>query len=181
MRFKNLTSKLFTLRCDNQKVLLSKITGLFERQGFPVLSMSQSATDISSISLVMVEAVLPAANADEMITLLNQITGVTDAVISFGDVQRVGYFRLCSSVLSKGLLLQFQQQGAQPVNWSAGSILLQKHGRLDELRSFYNLIDGPELIGSCYHPLPINENGLIGMDSFSAGITKLQAEQLKSS
>lgn len=165
MNKNQLTSKLFTVRCEHQQGMLSFILTFFERPGYEVLSVSQAPTDINGIILIMVEVAIPARKAEEFVPKIESIDGVIDIVISYGSFVRAGFFRLSTSRLTAGFWDLVGRNRAVVIHRSGGSILLEKHGKADELDHFHQMLEeeGVTVMGACQLPLPINDQGLIGI------------------
>ena len=125
MNKNQLTSKLFTVRCEHQQGMLSFILTFFERPGYEVLSVSQAPTDINGIILIMVEVAIPARKAEEFVPKIESIDGVIDIVISYGSFIRAGFFRLSTSRLTAGFWDLVGRNRAVVIHRSGGSILLE--------------------------------------------------------
>lgn len=154
MKKQTITTKLFSILCENQRGILSRFTGIFERFDFSIHCVTQSLTDTHGIVLIMLEIEMPGMKVDNCLNKIRKVIGVLEAMVSFGDFPRVGYFCFetakANSVINYGTL----------ISCTSTHIIMEKQGSLEDLRRFYNKFDKPGLIGFTQHPLPINESAL---------------------
>jgi acetolactate synthase small subunit len=166
MNHKNLTTKLFTIRCENHRGMLSRILSVFERPGYPLQCINQYSTDLNGISLVIIEVKVPEEKIESCSREIKSIVGIIGLTISLGEFERIAYFLFAKDEATSGFINGLNRNGAKLVNWSAKSFMVQKQGSKKEIESFYNSSEGPSLLGACSHPLPVNEGGLMSLESF---------------
>ena len=158
-----MTSKLFTIRCENQKGMLNRILSVFERPNYGILSINQSVTDINGIILIIIESKIPAAKAEVLLTKIECIVGVIDLVISYGDFLRSAFFQLSAKGLNDELWKLIGAHGASLVSMSENTLLIQKSGKIGELNNLYRVLQSEGLMGACLTPIPVNEEGLLSV------------------
>lgn len=156
-----MTTKLFTLLCENERGLLSRLLQTFERAGYLPATVAQYQTDIRGTVLIMLEVAVPAEQVDTYLRRCGKIIGVLDAVVSFGDCKRASYFRFDRVMLDQRLLDGLIGEGATILGIN-DHLLVGKTGTLSEIERFYRKFESVGLLGACHLPMPVGENGLIG-------------------
>jgi acetolactate synthase small subunit len=150
-----MTTKLFSLSCENHPTLLTRIIQTFTRPGYALETLSQSRTDVSDIVLITLEVAIPAAQVDHMILRLKRIIGVLEVTISFGSVLNSAVFTL--SDLMPSILNSLNRFQARAVEWQHGNLLIHQIGKEADIRQLYDEIDGPNLVAFSRSPLAISQ------------------------
>lgn len=152
-----LTPKLFSLCCENEKELLSKIIGVFTRPGFEIVTICQSQTDVNDIILITIEVKIPAQQVDHMVNRLRKIIGVFDITISFGSVIRSAMYKILVTRNVHGLWDIVNKYNARAVMQLDNTILIHQLGKSAEIQRLFNELDGPQLLAFHHVPLTLNQ------------------------
>lgn len=157
MKKHQITSKVFSLSCENDKGVLPRIIGIFNRPGYDVITLSQSRTDVDEIILVSIEVAIPAAKLDHIVLQLNRIVGVLDVTFTIGGVLQSAIYRIdfkTEMALIGDCLGRYQ---ARPLMIHNEQLLIHQIGNETEIQNLYKELDGPQLIGFSQQPLPISQ------------------------
>ena len=153
-----MTTKLFSLSCEDQPNMLSRILQHFSRPGYKLHTVAQSRTDISDILLISLEVVIPGVMVDPMVKKLHRIVGVLDVTVSFGALLGTAIFRLLPSSFQPdlcGMLNSFQARILAVQE--DGHLLVHQLGKDKEIQQLYDKLDGPALVGFCKSPIAISQ------------------------
>lgn len=155
MKKETLTTKLFSLSCEDTDGTLSRIIQAFSRPGYLLHTLSQARTDIKNLVLITLEARIPAAKVDLMILRLEKIVGVLEVTASFGAVARHAVYRL--STLDEATCHILQRYQTQVLTRHQGHWLVQQTGHPDAVQKLFNELDGPHLAGFSEQALPLSQ------------------------
>jgi len=155
MKKEALTTKLFSLSCQDQDGILSRIIQTFSRPNYPVVTLSQARTDVREVVLITAEVRLPAAKVDHMVLRLEKIIGVLEVTVSFGAMMQYAVYRL-SSCNGETLDILRRHQ-AQTVMQHQGHWLIQQTALPSEIQKLYNELDGPALVGFSQVPIAVSQ------------------------
>lgn len=158
MRTEKMTTKCFSLSCEDQPGLLARVLQHFSRPGYALHTVLQSRTDVSEIVLLTLEVVIPGAMVDPMIRKLNRIIGVLAVTVSFGSLLHTAIYRLLPAAFGPelcGLLNGFQARLISQE--SDGHLLVEQLGRQKDIQRLYDRLEGPELVGFCQQPVAISQ------------------------
>lgn len=158
MKKDQLTPKLFSLSCENQKELLSKILGIFTRPGYEIVTLSQSQTDVNGVNLITIEAKVPAQQVDNMLLRLRKIIGVLDVTITFGSVLRAAVYKISLTKNAHAVWDIINKHNARGVMMlEDNQLLIHQLGKAADIQQLFNELDGPQLLAFHHSPLTINQ------------------------
>ncbi len=155
MKKEALTTKLFSLSCEDQDGILSRIIQTFSRPNYPVVTLSQARTDVHEVVLISLEVRIPAAKVDHMVLRLEKIIGVLEVTVSFGAIMQYAVYRLSSCTGETLNILRRHQ--AQTITQHQGHWLVQQTAQPSDIQRLYNELDGPALVGFSQLPIAISQ------------------------
>lgn len=155
MKKEALTTKLFSLSCQDQDGILSRIIQTFSRPNYAIVTLSQARTDVREVMLITLEVRIPAAKADHIVLRLEKIIGVLEVTVSFGAIMQYAVYRLASCNAKTLNILRRHQ--AQTIMQHQGHWLIQQTARPSDIQRLYNELDGPALLGFNQLPVAISQ------------------------
>ncbi|TWR25333.1 hypothetical protein FPZ42_12050 [Mucilaginibacter achroorhodeus] len=172
MKREKLTSKLFSLSCENQKEILSKVIGLFTRTGYEIITLAQSQTDVADTVLITIEAKIPAQQVDNMLLRIRKVIGVIDVTIAFGSVLRSAMYRVSLTKNANAVWDIINKHNARGITLLEGNqLLVHQIGKAADIQRLFNELDGPQLLAFHHSPLTVNQPiSVTEHENLSAGI-----------
>lgn len=155
MKKEALTTKLFSLSCQDEDGILSRIIQTFSRPNYPIVTLSQARTDVREVILIALEVRIPAIKADHIVLRLKKIIGVLEVTVSFGAIMQYAVYRLSSC--NGATLNILRRHQAQTITQHQDHWLIQQTAHPADIQRLYNELDGPALIGFSQLPVAISQ------------------------
>jgi acetolactate synthase small subunit len=155
MKKEALTTKLFSLSCQDEDGILSRIIQTFSRPNYPIVTLSQARTDVREVVLITLEVRIPAAKVDHMVLRLEKIIGVLEVTCSFGAIMQYAVYRLSSCTAETLNVLRGHQ--AQTITQHQDHWLSQQSAHPSDIQRLYNELGGPALVGFSQLPIAISQ------------------------
>ncbi|MCS3556881.1 MULTISPECIES: hypothetical protein [unclassified Sphingobacterium] len=152
MKKKNMTSKLFTLNCKNQRDLLPEIISTMYQLGLEIETISQSRTDIPEIVLITIEVAMPGVLIDNTIINLKKIADVLDVTITFGSVLNAALFKI-SFDKNENIWEILHRYNVRCISIENNTLLIHQIAKEGDIQRLYNALEGPGLISFSQLPL----------------------------
>jgi acetolactate synthase small subunit len=152
MKKKNMTSKLFTLNCKNQRDLLPDIISTMYQLGLEIETISQSRTDIPEIVLITIEVAMPGILIDNTLLNLKKIADVLDVTITFGSVLNAALFKI-SFDTNENIWEILHRYNVRCVSMENNTLLIHQIAKEGDIQRLYNALEGPGLISFSQLPL----------------------------
>jgi acetolactate synthase small subunit len=155
MKKEALTTKLFSLSCQDQDGILSRIIQTFSRPNYSIVTLSQARTDVREVVLITLELRIPAAKVDHMVLRLEKIIGVLEVTVSFGAIMQHAVY--CLSSCNGTALDILRRHQAQTITQHQDHWLIQQTAHPSDIQRLYNELDGPSLVGFSQLPIAISQ------------------------
>jgi acetolactate synthase small subunit len=158
------TNYLLTLKAEDRPGLLHLVTGIPNKKQIPIISLNAAPTDIHDIVLITMEIEASEKALTPLLFKLENIVEVfeVEAIESVkASCLRAAYFRLDKAALDGPLKPALQKHGAVIANLYPDAILVSKFGSDMAIRTLYNELEGPHLLGFSQTGL-IVDSALIG-------------------
>ena len=139
---------LLTILSEERKGLVSIITGILNRKGTEIESISAARTDIRSRVLITIEVI---GNLVEIKKTALKIANVIEVYhvnsVEIGDAlyQKVALYTIQKEGYNSATHSMLQKFGAVIVGYFQDEIIIQKTGRDEDIQLFYNELEGPYL------------------------------------
>ena len=160
---------LLTIKAEDRPGLLHLVTGVLNRKLIPLISLSAAPTDIHGIVLITMEIEVSEKAMQPLLYKLKNIIEVfTVEANACNQVLclRAAYFKMAKGFLESQKLSVLQKHSALIVNLYPDAVLVAKYGTDLAIRTLYNALEGPHLLGFSQTGL-ISESKLIGGDQSS--------------
>jgi acetolactate synthase small subunit len=139
---------LLTILSLGRKGLVSIITGMLNRKGIEIESVSAARTDIHSRVLVTLEIIGDVAEVKNVSSKMGNIIEVYEvdmALIRDAWYQKVALYTIEREGFNAELYTRLQKYGATMVGYYNQEIIIQKTGRDEDIQLLYNELEGPYL------------------------------------
>ena len=139
---------LLTILSEDRKGLVSIITGILNRRGTEIESVSAARTDIHWRVLVTLEVITESSDIkiiSNKIKNIIEVFHVEIALIQDAWYQKVALYTIDKSGYNSEIHCRLQKFGAVIVGYFQDEILIQKTGRDEDILLLYNDLDGPYL------------------------------------
>jgi acetolactate synthase small subunit len=163
------TNYVLTIKAEDRPGLLHLLTGVLNKKLIPIISLSAASTDISDIVLVTMEVEISEKALAPLLAKLKNIIEVFAAdAVPYDQVLcvRAAYFKMARPFLESPQMQVLQKYSAVIVNTYPDGVLIAKYGTDAAIRTVYNELEGPYLIGFSQTGV-IAESSLIGGDESS--------------
>jgi len=163
------THNLLTIKAEDRPGLIHLITGMIEKKQIKIESISAAQTDIHEIMMVTVEV---SATERELTSLAFKLENIVEVyaveVQAYDQVLclRAAYFKMTKSFLETPKVSLLNKYSAVIINVCPETILVAKYGTDLAIRTLYNELEGPHLLGFSQTGL-ISESNLIGDEQSS--------------
>lgn len=141
---------VITIKADNRPGLLHLVTGMINRRLIDIESLNAARTDINDIVLVSIELSISEKALTPLVLKLKNIIEVfsVEAVKTERAVAiRSAFFKMNKTFLATPAAEIIRRHQMQISNIYPDAILLAKSGSEAEIRSLYNQLEGPHLLG----------------------------------
>jgi len=163
------TDYVVTIKAQDRPGLLHLVTGILNRKLIPIISLNAAPTDVHDIVSITMEISISEKALQPLLYKLENIIEVFsleavryDQAISL----RSAFFKMDKAVLASQQVSAIRKWEAQMVSLYPDSVLIAKSGNEEVIRSLYNDLDGPYLLGFSQTGL-ITDSKLIGEDQSS--------------
>ena len=168
---------LLTIKAEDRPGLLHLITGALNRKLIPIISLTAAQTDIHDIMLITTEIEVSEKALQPLLRKLENVIEVFAVEAIHADVvicQRTAYFKLDKAVLDTPVKHAIQKHCAMIVNIYPDALLVSKCGSEEAIRTLYNELEGPHLLGFSQTGL-IADSALIGHEGEQSSVIRLAA------
>ena len=168
---------ILTIKAEDRPGLLHLVTGLINKRQIPLLSLSAAKTDVHAIVLITAEVIADEGALTSLALKLENIVEVFGVEARHGDqvlCLRAAYFKMAKGFLETPQLRVLEKYGAVIVTTTADTVLIAKHGSDLAIRTLYNELEGPNLLGFSQSGL-ITDSALIGHEGEESSVISLAA------
>ena len=159
MKKEAITTNLFSISCENQKGILSRLIAAFDRPGWEIATLSQAQTDVSGIIIVNIEAAIPDIMADHMLLRLKRIIGVFDVLISFGSVTCSAVYEISLNAFKIRVGEVLNRHNARIISLDPGGrLLIHQIATVKDIQRLYNELDHLGLVSFSQLALPVGQS-----------------------
>jgi acetolactate synthase I/III small subunit len=161
---------LLTILSEDRKGLVSIITGMLNRKGIEIESVSAARTDIHSRVLVTLEVIGNVAELKNMSLKIGNIIEVYEVdmdLIRDAWYQKVALYTIEKEGFNAELYTRLQKYGATIAGYYDDEVIVQKTGRDEDIQLLYNEMEGPYLksfsksAAIALKPLEVDESSVI--------------------
>jgi len=171
------TNFILTIKAEDRAGLLHLVTGLINKKQIPLISLSAAATDVHAIVLITAEVIAAEGVLASLALKLENIIEVFAVEVRQADQTlclRAAYFKMSKGFLETPQLRLLEKYSAVIVNTSADGVLVAKYGTDMAIRTLYNELEGPHMLGFSQSGL-IADSRLIGHEGEQSSVIRLAA------
>lgn len=141
---------LLNILSENRKGLVSIITGMLNRKGIEMESISAAKTDTHTNVLITIEVIAEAAELKTMVLKIENIIEVSQVaarLLQHSVYHKVALYTLDKEAYNSDMYNKLQKYGAVILGYDKDKLIVQKTGRDEHILALYNLLEGKHLTG----------------------------------
>lgn len=143
---------IISILSDDKKGLLGQITSVFNKKNYEIESLNLSRTDVRTIVLITIEAILPETEVQHTLHRIEKFIEVYSADAHCAvenSLRKVGFFRVSKEIMTSSTWSAIQKYGAGITGVFEDSLFLEKTGSDADIQELYNKLDGVHLLSFC--------------------------------
>jgi len=140
---------LLKILSQDRKGLVSIITGMLNRKGIEIESISAAKTDTYTNVLITIEVVADLAELRMMVFKIKniiEVSQVTSCLLQDAVYHKVALYSLDKQAYNSDMYNKLQKYGAVILGYDKDKLIIQKTGRDEHILALYNLLEGRHLI-----------------------------------
>lgn len=140
---------LLNILSEDRKGLVSIITGMLNRKGIEMESISAAKTDTHTNVLITIEVIAEAAELKTMVLKIENIIEVSQVaarLLQHSVYHKVALYTLDKEAYNSDMYNKLQKYGAVILGYDKDKLIIQKTGRDEHILALYNLLEGRHLI-----------------------------------
>ena len=141
---------LLNILSEDRKGLVSIITGMLNRKGIEIESISAARTDTHTNVLITIEVIAGVAELKTMVLKIKnivEVSQVTACLRQHAVYHKVALYSLDKQAYNSDMYNKLQKYGAVILGYDKDKLIIQKTGRDEHILALYNLLEGTHLTG----------------------------------
>ena len=141
---------LLNILSEDRKGLVSIITGMLNRKGIAIESISAAKTDTHTNVLITIEVITDSVEIKMMVLKIKnivEVSQVTACLLQHAVYHKVALYSLDKQAYNSDMYNKLQKYGAVILGYDNDRLIIQKTGRDEHILALYNLLEGKHLTG----------------------------------